>query len=153
MQTISFDLTHILLRVFSLSEVPPIWSYSWRRVFAEGGVEGAEGKRNTNEEGKKGGAREGWVKEGEESTLECRLFLFGILFWLISNTASATLCRRALKSPPVVQRRWRRGQQCGGLWMRIQRTKLTWSCTSDRNWRETGHVMCDPHIQYAIYQG
>ena len=44
------------------------------------------------------GEREGGIRDNVD-------VLFGILFWLISNTASATLCRRALKSPPEEQRR------------------------------------------------
>ena len=76
----------------------------WRRGKGEEGIWGVEeGEREG--EWKSG---EEWVKEREESEtmLDCMLmFLFGILFWLISNTASATLCRRALKSPPEEQRR------------------------------------------------
>ena len=63
-KTISFDLTHILLRVFSLSEVSPIWLYSWRRVFAEEGVWGVEARGTQRRKGRKEGEEQRGVGEG-----------------------------------------------------------------------------------------
>lgn len=63
-----------------------------RRIYGSGG-----GREEEKENGRVG-EREGGIRDNVD-------VLFGILFWLISNTASATLCRRALKSPPEEQRR------------------------------------------------
>ena len=69
-----------------------------RRIYGSGGGREGGRKRRRMEKWRRVGEREGGIRDNVD-------VLFGILFWLISNTASATLCRRALKSPPEEQRR------------------------------------------------
>lgn len=73
-----------------------------RRIYGSGGGREGGRKRRRMEKWRRVGEREGGIRDNVGLHVDV---LFGILFWLISNTASATLCRRALKSPPEEQRR------------------------------------------------